>query len=383
MLNVEDYEAIERENIKKLPNRIIEMVNPVVFSSEGYPTRVRDEQELWKYIDVMHETRFCRDFTGIIGGGITEYEFSLIKKLSKHVLQFSEKTFGKKLPVRASLLRALQIYRQINITFEGKPARIFDIGPGSGYLGALLIMNGWAYGATDITQAFYLLQNWLWNTLTENQVIELAETNNWDGSLKANCPIHIPWWEFYQLPNYQIPSVDIVTCNHALAEMHPNSLMYTLFIAHKMLQGDGIKAFVFEGWGYEKLMPRSAVTEQFYRFGFRLVHNDNKITIFCPKENIYANPSANLPSSPPLKLWLLDSLKKKLKLPAGIPSFFPPLISLEENKLSQLIIEGRKRLKKQSLINLIQVKDFYTKLLGSTDHRTEDEKFLELIGKIY
>ena len=34
-----------------------------------------------------------------------------------------------------------------------------EIGPGSGYLGALIMQQGWKYYSTEVTQAFYLYQN--------------------------------------------------------------------------------------------------------------------------------------------------------------------------------------------------------------------------------
>ncbi len=71
MLTVEKYEARERDALTTLPNRVVEMVNPVVFAAEGYPTRLRSDSELWKYLDVMHETRFERDFATLFGGRLT------------------------------------------------------------------------------------------------------------------------------------------------------------------------------------------------------------------------------------------------------------------------------------------------------------------------
>jgi hypothetical protein len=60
-------------------------------------------------------------------------------------------------------------------------------------------------------------------------------------------------------------------------------MRFILKLAREMLRvksPEDLKLFVFEGWGYEKFTTRAAVTEQFYNAGFKLIHNDSKITIF-------------------------------------------------------------------------------------------------------
>src|SRR5882724_6779751 len=267
MLTVEQYDARERAAVTTLPNRVVEMVNPVVFAAEGYPTRLHSDSELWKYLDVMHETRFERDFATLFGGGLTEAEFGWLQSVARLAHGFSQKCFERNLTTRGSLLRALNVYRHIKDIFGGSPGRVFELGPGSGYLGCLFLLNNWSYAASDITQAFYIFQNRLWNYASGERVKDLATDAAWDGTLAPGEPVHIPWWEFFSLPERGVPSVDVVTCNHALAEMHPNSLAYALRVAHEMLRGDGMKTFVFEGWGFEKFVPRSMITERFYRFG--------------------------------------------------------------------------------------------------------------------
>jgi len=407
MLTIRDYETRESEAVSELPNRVVEMVSPVTFASEGYPTRVRNESELWKYLDVMHETRFERDFASLFGGGLTEGEFTLLRQVAELVLKFSVQEFGRNLTARGSLLRALNIYRHIADIFGGTPARVFEIGPGSGYLGCFFILNGWSYAASDIAQAFYLFQSRLWDFASGGRTRELAADPIWDGALAAGRPVHFPWWEFFKLLDKGAPSVDVVTCNHALAEMHPNSLAFTLRIAREMLRGGGIKAFVFEGWGYEKFVPRSAITREFYRAGFGLVHNDGKFAVFVPQDAGCASPAAKLPrcswlfgsrsSDPPgiadqgrpvfagfadLKetvgsLFFLSGLKQL----ARSLRFWPPRVLSRRNEISRRILEGRERRGSERLTGIQQVNEFYAALLKTNDLLTADERFLAFIGK--
>jgi len=383
MLKIETYEAQERKAIAQLPNRVVEMVQPVTFSTVGYPTRVSGEKELWKYLDCMHETRFEQDFENLIGGGITESEFELLKKTATLALEFSLHNYNRKLTTRGSLLRALHVYRCIKDIFGNTPGRVFEIGPGSGYLGNLFLLTGWGYAASDITQAFYLIQNQLWNYLKEEKVKDLAEDPTWDTTIPLGTAVHLPWWDFYDLLNRNIPSVDIVTCNHALVEMHPNSLRYMLRVAKKMLSGSGIKAFVFEGWGNDLLVKHSQVTEQFYKAGFRLVHNDDKITIFVPKDNQYSHPAANLPFRFAIKQRVIPALKARLGFSSNISRFSPPKISMTQNTLSQNVLVGHNRRCAEKLIRIEEVNKFYTDLLNTDDFRTPDEVFCDLIGINY
>ena len=412
MLTVEEYNQKESAAVAAFPNRVVEMVNPVVFAAEGYPARVRSDSELWKYLDVMHETRFERDFANLHGGAITEKQFDQLRQVARTAHEFSRASFGLNLTTRGSLLRALNIFQHIADIFDGSPARVFELGPGSGYLGCLFILNGWSYAASDIAQAFYLFQNRLWNHASGGKLKDLASDADWDGKTSPGEPVHVPWWEFYKLFEKQMPEVDVVTCNHALAEMHPNSMAFALRVAREMLRGKGLKAFVFEGWGFERFVPRSTITKEFHRCGFNLVHNDDQITVFAPRESDCASPFARLPrlgsfqearagqsgetpphfSRPGKFARSVTAVKEVLgsqDFLSGVKRlstsylFWPPQVSLPMNTASERVLSGRRRRSTEPSVGLAQVNAFYEKLLNSTDFRAADERFLELIGRSY
>jgi len=384
MLSPSVYDELEQKSVAELPNRVLMMVQSVAFGTLGYPTRVRSESELWKYLDVMHESRFEHDLEHLLGG-LTDREFELFKRVASFVLRFSEENFQRPLTTRSSLLRALNVYRHLTDLFGDHPARIFEIGPGSGYLGCLLLDNQWAYGATDVTQAFYLLQNHLWHGLSEGKVKELAENNDWDGSLLPGGAVHIPWWEFYRLLDRVVPKVDVVTCNHALAEMHPDSLVFTLRAAREMLRGEGLKAFVFEGWGCEQWVQRSLITKQFYRAGFRLVHNDDHITVFVPEENAFSRPAARLPSRfwwPGGKAEVLAAVRRIVGIQQGWIRFWPPRFASKRNQISRKILAGNQCRETERRVGIGTIEKFFAELLDDRDDEmSPDEKFLHRIGQ--
>ena len=53
-----------------------------MFASVGYPARVERIDQLWRYIDVMHETRTTYNMDRLLHG-LTEHEFVLFKKVTK------------------------------------------------------------------------------------------------------------------------------------------------------------------------------------------------------------------------------------------------------------------------------------------------------------
>ncbi|HUL51627.1 MAG TPA: class I SAM-dependent methyltransferase [Candidatus Nitrosotalea sp.] len=410
-MTVEDYDKRERQAVTELPNRVVEMVSPVTFASEGYPSRVRSDAELWKYLDVMHETRFERDLNRLFQGALSPEEFTQLRRVAENACGASQALFGRKLTVRGSLLPALNVFRHIADIFQGTPTRVFEIGPGSGCLGSLFILNGWSYAATDIAQAFYLIQNRVWDHAAGGRLEDLAGGSVWDGKLEPRRPLHFPWWEFFKLLDQEPLMVDVVTCNHALAEMHANSLAFSLRVARRMLRGGGIKAFVFEGWGFEKFHPRSAITKKFYECGFRLVHNDDLITVFAPDDADCATPAARLPRfGVPVEFGLppvigparshsshrsrsgwsaLKAILGSQEFLAGFRelvrslAYLPPQSSSNGNIVSGRIFAGRQRRLTGDRIPLAAIEDFYAELLGSKDLRTADEKFLRAIDRTY
>ena len=222
-------------------------------------------------------------------GGLSNDEFDLIQQLAESVNAFSEARFGYKAAARSSILNALNVRRHIKYIFGEARPKVLEIGPGSGYLGAMLMLDSYPYAATDVTQAFYLYQNHFWNFILGGRVKELVhQPAAKERSLEAvpGNALHIPWWEFARLEPGSTPNYDVVTCNHVLCEMHPNCLGFTLNIAKSLLKDSENPLIVFEGWGSGLGQSRAVVNERFYRLGFGLVHHDPVITVITPGNQI-------------------------------------------------------------------------------------------------
>ncbi len=222
-----EYDHAEREALKRVPNRIIEASGTAHFSAVGYPTRVSDVAELWRYAEGMHDMGLRQAYDML--GGLTEREFKLVEKVTDTVVALTaHQTDGKHAVIPGpSLLRAVLVYREISQQIQNGGV-VFEIGPGSGYVGALLALDDrpYRYSWTDPCQAFFLWQSALMKAL------------NYD---VGACP----WWHW--MTGEQIPSFNIFTCNHALCEMHPNGFSYTVEAIKKMLVPGG--QFLVEEWG--------------------------------------------------------------------------------------------------------------------------------------
>jgi hypothetical protein len=214
------YDRAEQSAMLRLSNRAIEACSAAAFAHTGYPTRVSSEAELWRYADVMQDGRAKASFDQL--GGLTEHEFKLLQNATVEAADATAKHCAKRIVPKDAAMRALLAYREIDAFYPG--ARVFELGPGSGYLGAMLDFDGHDYRSTDITQAFHL----------------------WQGMLVSDR--QMPWWDWMDIDRPDFP-VDVITVNHALNEMQPRALQYLIVRAERMLGTKG--AMFVESWGAE------------------------------------------------------------------------------------------------------------------------------------
>jgi len=289
MLDVGTYDAAEAAAADRLPNRIIQAFYPEMFQTLGYPMRVKSADQLWRYIDVMHETRTNFNME-ILLRGLTTEEFELYKRVVKIVDENATKQFGIRAHPTPALLRAIHALRLIKIvTGEARPP-VLEVGPGCGYLAMLLVMEGYPYIGTDIAQAFYLYQNHMLSLVATN-LHELA-TEEADiltvAQPKPGTAIHIPWWKWVTLSPQKIKlSAGIMTCNHALCEMHTHSMVYLAVVGRRMLSNfPGGGKFIFENWGYDLLHSRESVAQKFAEYGLQVCHDEYAMTAMVLAEEI-------------------------------------------------------------------------------------------------
>jgi hypothetical protein len=252
------YDQEEQEALRKLPNRIIEAVQPAGFHFTSYPTRIGDERELWRYADVMQDRRAGKILDGL--GGLTRHEFDLWAKATEHATVVTEE-LGHRIVPRNAPLAAVESYRVIK-TFYDDPT-VFEVGPGSGYLGKMFLLAGRSYCSTDVTQAFSLWQS------------------------KFLGARQIPWWQWF---DYAAPptSAHAIVVNHALCEMSENALRYLIVRVERILTDTG--TLFAEGFGASYLRTAHQTVEIFLRRGWKFIELGVGSYVFLPPRSVGLPP---------------------------------------------------------------------------------------------
>jgi hypothetical protein len=378
-LTPEAYNWEEAKGRAGLPNRVIEAFQPQVFNTTGYPVHVDHTQDLWRYVDVMHETRLKSTVEDLLQG-LTPSEFELFRRAVTFMIEFTTATFGRPLRCENALMRAMSIFRYIR---AAKPRSVMEFGPGSGYLGLLHILDGIQYIGIENTQAFYLLQNLLWTAATGGKFCELATGTQTLRDAAAHISeyraLHVPWWKTveFDLDNPPV-SVDLTTANHCLVEMHANAMKYYTRLAYAALKGNHGQ-FIFEGWGYELLRSRGIVTREFDLVGFRMCHVEERVVGFSSDHQI--TDFMKLPRKRSYREKLCGMQRRVIRMesvPFGyeIESYSAP------NSISTLIRDTQKKVRTTATVTYDDVLDFLADVYGKMA-ANDEECFLRLIGKTY
>jgi len=365
---VSNYNQAESAGRATVSNRAIESFSLELWNTLGFPFKVDSESELWRYHDSMQDGRFKENLQMI--GSYSEHDFDLVTKTAKQILSFSE----RHLPIRNSgkhaLTRSLYQYQLLmkNRPHDG-PLRILEIGPGSGYLGLLLANDGHQYFAMDAAQAFYLYQKKLWSDIYGADYFDYSESSS---RLDTTKVTHIPWWQFANL-SIPIPDVDVVTINHALAEMHPQAVK-TIFARLYSAWGDTDKKLVLaESLGYDYFKRKQALFADIRSVNFVVNRITNRVTIFQPNKS---SAAAQLIESSK-KLSFVARIKRKINKRVSKLT-----VRILRNKGGQLLSKQIKRgpLHHNKVTSAIDaatqpLHDFFENLV--VDERTQDEIFLK------
>lgn len=233
MMSVADYDRAEAEAVARLPPEIVAAFQPVAFNALApqWSKRVTSLDQLYNHIDSMHDgtERIWRNL-----GGLTENELAAVDVVARVATERSQEIGCKRKP-RDAVLQAVIPWRYVRTMMPVK-ARVLEMGPGSGYLGALLMMDDYDYYAREVTQPFYLWQQHLW-----------GHSRSW----------HRPWWE--QIQAY---GADLIVACHMLNEMSEAAL--------RMLIAGARCPVLVEGWGSTGLRERGASMGMFRAAGWDL-----------------------------------------------------------------------------------------------------------------
>ncbi|MBF0132992.1 MAG: hypothetical protein HQL75_10460 [Magnetococcales bacterium] len=369
VLSIEHYNQQEESARIRHPNRIVEAFSPVIFEKLSYPHRIRQEEELWKFLDVMHENEYLsnRDRSAKL---LTAREFELFKKVALLIQGYAEKELGKKAIPWNTLIGTMELFRYAQILLSKVPkSRILEIGPGCGYMGLLLMLFGHPYVGTDISQAFYLFQNRMFKHFFADSFQDLAQSNlSLSDAISATqgpLRMHLPWWKYVEMWPEKIPEFDVVVADRMLCEMHPNSLVFLLKTAQMFFRGEGeLKGILFRGWGYSGEVPVLRIVETFYKCGYVAAILHSNLTFFIPEG---CREQGHFYLEYPQ---VVELFKGNGVLP----------IERMEGSIFHHFLQGNQAVNSEISVSLQDITDFVAQQLGGQENiQSKDSQFLDYV----
>ena len=267
-LSIKDYDEMERRARVHASYPAIRAFSPVAFAQVNFPTRVAEEAELSRYADIMHE--FLPRAEWLERKLYSETEARAILRLVGQIRDLTHSLYGRAVQPLMCLFLPIPILRAVEAiaSARGRRLNVYEIGPGSGHLGAYLLNAGHRYAAMDICQALYLWQNRLMVTIADD-CCEWAWLDG-PGACFTQRATHVPWWHFARLHEVEPTPADIVICDAAMGEMDVFALPYILRVAKAMLARSDCGAFLFQNLGEERVNARAQVQSMLTSLGFQL-----------------------------------------------------------------------------------------------------------------
>ena len=173
-------------------------------------------------------------------------------------------------------------------------------------------------------------------------------------------------------------TVDLVTANHCLAEMHDNAMKYYVRMAHAALKDAG-GPFVFEGWGYELLRSRGIVAREFDARWISMCHVEERVVAFSsdPEMGDYKV----LPRPTSLREKFRSASRRFLRLETFLHGYEIASYS-GPNPLSAFVRNIQENAKRHTTVGYGDVTAFLASAYGNKN-ASQEERFLEWIGKSY
>jgi len=278
---IETYNECEKTAIGKSTFTERKIFSPFTHNLVNDPTRIASISELPYFVCTMHNQRAETTVNKLLNG-LTEEEADILRSIVRKVSEVSS-DWGIKTAPFSSVLRHLYQRRLIRYLLpDGR--NFLEIGPGSGYLSLMLALDGKAVCNTDVTQAYYIFQHYLYDSF--GLLSEFASTNTGLLPEGGNQAIagkvnHLPWWIYKDLPAHAI-AVDVIIVNHAICEMHAMAVQHLLAIASRL----GYPKFFMESTGLDSVsLTFEEVKSKFLGYGYSLTYSKNDVYVFEHEKN--------------------------------------------------------------------------------------------------
>ncbi len=82
----------------------------------------------------------------------------------------------------------------------------------------------------------------------------------------------MPWWQYVKIRESAPRKADIVICERAISEMSQFAREHVIKVSRRMLDGPGMKVFMFGGMGGTRFVNLQHIVNDFIRGGFDLIN---------------------------------------------------------------------------------------------------------------
>lgn len=282
IVTIDQYDNEEAEakcNISYVEMMAFATTTLAIFS---FPTSVAREQELARYVDWNNSPSNSQYFKPnyFVRGPSVETSFTpaerqIAQTVCNTVAELTRRRYGREMVPISTLLSQFGLFRaimalQAQVT---RPLTVFEVGPGNGYLGAMLIAAGLNYIGFDNAQSLYLWQNRLFAECAGSSFHDWVGNDLSHGLPTARVQ-HLPWWHYLQLRAHCPIHADIVVSNTNLGEMNNGALKYTARIARIILANSPLAAFLFTNIGDAKQNSMATVEGELATAGFHQICKD-------------------------------------------------------------------------------------------------------------
>lgn len=278
ILPIENYDAAEAEARLDLSHEEIMAFASRTFSLIGFPDRIKVERELFRYADWIRDPgnqQYFKPGQFLRGPSVqtdfTPDEATLLSWICDQVVAMTGLRAGRAVRPLCNPFAHIGLFRVVEALKQAYGVQhlsIFEVGPGTAYLGAMLASKGDSYSSMDNAQAFYLFQNRLMAHVVGE---DFAEWGHPDcvGYRKIARVTHIPWWEYLQLAEACPFQADIVISNANLGEMSRDAMKFVLRVSDRMLAKSPVGLFLFSDLGMPAQSNFDSVDDEFLNLGYR------------------------------------------------------------------------------------------------------------------
>ena len=97
---INNYDLNENKSFSRYPMDLTNAFAPVTFLKYGFQTDIKNNDELWKFIDTQHAGRYFANLS-LLNGGLTQSEFELFQKAVDICIKFTKTINKESIPLMA------------------------------------------------------------------------------------------------------------------------------------------------------------------------------------------------------------------------------------------------------------------------------------------